>query len=231
MSQRRMLVALWVMAALLLVVGVWGWGQSRARGRVEGSLADVQAQLQEQVEALKQVTVDREDLAARNGESQRHVSELEGRVTELATANDLAEASNKSLAADLEAERGKNRDPGAAQQTGLASAAVEPPKAPGQPDEAPIVSDNAKKAKEAEDAAKSSAGQAQQSLKATQDQVKAKDALIAKLQQALSTAQEQAKAKDAENAKLTKDNAALEKEIQTLQAEVAKLKKHLAAKH
>jgi predicted nuclease with TOPRIM domain len=231
MSQRRMLLALGVMVALLLILGVWGWSQYGGRRRAEGSSADLQAQLQEEVEALKQVTAEKEDLAASNAEDQRHVSGLEGRVAELASAVDLAEASKKSLAADLEAERSKNRGPGSAQQTELASVAIEPPKAPGQPDATPSVSDDAKKAKDAEDAAKSSAQQAQQSLKTAQDQVKAKEALIAKLQQVLSTAQEQAKAKDGENTKLTKDNANLEKQIRTLQSEVARLKKQLAAKH
>ena len=216
------LVALGMAAALPLVVAAWGWNQYGARGRAEVSRAEMQAQLEEQEKALEGLRDDYDKCAALLAQAQASVRGLEGRVSEVTTALDLAEAHLKSQAADLEAERRKNEELSAALKARAAEAVpagLEIAKAPDKPE----ASDDLKKAKEETAAAKRATQQAQAALSAAQEQVKAKDAEIPRLRAAVQKASD-------DLAQLRAENARLDREVETLQAEVARLRKRVQTK-
>jgi len=216
------LVALGMAAALPLVVAAWGWNQYSTRGRAEAGGAELQAQLQEQEKALESLRDDYDKCAALLAQAQALARGLEGRVSEVTTALDLAEAHLKSQAADLEAERRKNEELSAALKAKAAEAVpagLEIVKALDRSE----ASDDLKKAKEEAAAAKRAAQQAQQTLSAAQEQVKAKDAEIARLRAAVQKASD-------DLAPLRAENARLDREVGTLQAEVARLRKRVLTK-
>jgi colicin import membrane protein len=214
-----LVLGLLVSLALSFTVMAWGWNQYGTRGRAEAGGAELQAQLQEQEKALESLRDDCDKCAGQLVQAQAQVRGLEGRVSEVTTALDLAEAHLKSQAADLEAERRKNEGLSAALKAKAAEAVpagLEIAKAADKSE----ASDELKKAKEEAAAAKRAAQQAQQTLSAAQEQVKAKDAEIARLRVAVQKA-------SADLAQVRAENARLDKELGTLQAEVARLRKRV----
>jgi colicin import membrane protein len=218
MTSKPKLVALGMAAALPLVVAAWGWTQYSARGRAEAGAAELQDKLQEQEKALE----DYDKCAGQLAQAQALARGLEGRVSEVTTALDLAEAHLKSQAADLEAERRKNEELSAALKAKPAEAVpagLEIAKAADKSE----ASDDLKKAKEEAAAAKRATQQAQATLSAAQEQVKAKDAEIARLRAAVQKASD-------DLAPLRTENVRLDREVETLQAEVARLRKRVQTK-